>query len=112
MFQMVLDGDVRSQDSFWVLALLLGHRENGPRVWNLVRENWEATIAVLPPQAGSRILDRIQYRSEPDVAASIHEWFADHTIRGGEKFIEQRLELLDVRVGLREREAHALGFTK
>ena len=110
MFKMVIDGDIRSQDSFWVLALLLGQRENGPFVWSLIRENWDATIAVLPPQAGSRILDRIQYRSEPEVAASIHEWFEDHSIRGGEKFIQQRLELLDVRVALREREANALGL--
>jgi len=110
MFTMVLDGDVRSQDSFWVLALLLGHRENGLLIWSLMRENWDAMIAVLPPQAGSRILDRIQYRSEPDAAASIQEWFEDHTIRGGEKFIQQRLELLDVRVALRQREAHALGL--
>jgi len=110
MFTMVLDGDIRSQDSFWVLALLLGHRENGLLIWSLMRENWDAMIAVLPPQAGSRILDRIQYRSEPEAAASIHEWFEDHSIRGGEKFIQQRLELLDVRVGLREREAHALGL--
>jgi puromycin-sensitive aminopeptidase len=108
MFKMVIDGDIRSQDSFWVLALLLGQRENGPLVWSLIRENWDATIAVLPPQAGRRILDLVQYRSEPEVAASIHEWFADHTIAGGEKFIQQRLEMLDVRVGLRQREAEAL----
>ena len=108
MFKMVIDGDIRSQDSFWVLALLLGQRENGPFVWSLMRENWDAMIAVLPPQAGRRILDLVQYRSEPEVAASIHEWFEDHTIAGGEKFIQQRLELLDVRVALREREATAL----
>jgi puromycin-sensitive aminopeptidase len=108
MFTMVLDGDVRSQDSFWVLALLLGHRENGVLMWSLMRENWDAMISVLPPQAGRRILDLVQYRSEPEVAASIHEWFEDHTILGGEKFIQQRLELLDVRVGLREREANAI----
>ena len=108
MFKMVIDGDIRSQDSFWVLALLLGQRENGPFIWSLIRENWDATIAVLPPQAGRRILDLVQYRSEPEVAASIHEWFEDHTISGGEKFIQQRLEMLDIRVGLREREENAL----
>ena len=112
MFKMVIDGDIRSQDSFWVLALLLGQRENGPFVWSLIRENWDATLAVLPPQAGRRILDLVQYRSEPEVARSIHEWFQDHTISGGEKFIQQRLEMLDVRVALREREAEALEFSE
>ena len=108
MFTMVLEGGVRSQDSFWILALLLGHRENGVLIWSLMRENWDEMIAVLPALTGRRILDLAQYRSEPDVAASIHEWFDDHTLAGGEKFIQQRLELLDVRVALREREANAL----
>jgi puromycin-sensitive aminopeptidase len=110
MFAMVIDGDIRSQDSFWVLALLLGQRQNGVLVWSLMGENWDAMIAVLPPQAGRRILDLVKYRSEPEAAVSIHEWFEDHTISGGEKFIQQSLEQLDVRVGLREREATALVF--
>jgi puromycin-sensitive aminopeptidase len=110
MFTMVIDGDIRSQDSFWVLALLLGQRQNGVLIWSLMRENWDVMMAVLPPQAGRRILDLVQYRSEPEVAESIHAWFEEHTISGGEKFIQQSLELLDVRVGLREREATALVF--
>ncbi len=109
LYQMVLDGDVKSQDSFWVLALLLGHRENGPHVWELMMANWDATLASIPPQSGSRLLDLLQYRSEPGVASSITEWFADHSIVGGERYIKQRLELLKVRVGLREREGERLG---
>jgi len=109
LFHMVLDGEVKSQDSFWVLALLLGHRENGPRVWELVMANWDATLGSIPPQNGSRLLDLLQYRSEPAVASSITEWFADHSIVGGERFIKQRLELLAVRVRLREREGELLG---
>ncbi|VAV89261.1 Membrane alanine aminopeptidase N [hydrothermal vent metagenome] len=108
LFAMVLDGDVRSQDSYWVLALLVGHRHNGPLIWNLITENWEATLASMPPQNGRRLLDLIHFRSEPDVAASIREWFVDHTITGGETYTRQQLELLQVRVGLRSRESHAL----
>ncbi len=109
MFRMVLGGEIRSQDSFWVLALLLGHRENGPRVWNLMMENWDATLDAMPPQNGRRMLDLIHYRSEPDVAASIERWFADHAIAGGEAYTNQQLELMRVRVGLREREATSIG---
>ena len=109
LFHMVLDGDIRSQDSYWVLALLVGHRENGPRIWSLIRENWEATLSAIPPQNGRRLIDLIHYRSEPEVAASIRAWFADHSIKGGERYADQQLELLEVRVGLREREGEALG---
>ncbi len=109
LFQMVLDGDIRRQDAFWVVAIMLGHRENGPRVWELMKENWNDLLEQMPPATGRRILDLLPNRSEPDVAADIEAWLADHPIRGGEKYADQQIELLKVRVGLREREATRLG---
>jgi len=108
LFHMVLDGTVRRQDSFWVLALLLGHRDNGPTVWSLVRERWDAVLGVVPPATGRRILDLLPYRSEPDVAADIAAWLEAHPIPGGERYAAQQTELMWVRVGLREREAGRL----
>jgi hypothetical protein len=55
------------------------------------------------------MLDLIMYRSEPDVAADIESWLADHPFAGGEQFTAQQLERLRVRVGLRDREAARLG---
>ena len=107
--QMVLDGDVRRQDSFWVVATMFGHRENGPRIWELMKENWDDLLGQMPPSTGRRILDPLPRRSEPDVAKDIEAWLADHAIMGGEKYAEQQLELLKVRVGLRERESTRLG---
>ena len=109
LFDQVLSGEVRSQDSFWLLAVLLGHRENGPRTWELVTEHWDDLMGVLAPNHRYRILDMIKYRSEPDVAASIREWFATHEIPGCDKVVAQRMEMLEVRVGLREREGERLG---
>ena len=109
LFQMVLDGDIRRQDAFWVVAIMLGHRETGPRVWELMKENWDAMLEQIPPATGRRILELIPNRSEPEIAADIEAWLADHPIKGGEMFAEQQLELLKVRVGLREREANRLG---
>ena len=109
LFQMVLDGDIRRQDAFWVVAIMLGNRENGQRVWELMKENWNDLLEQMPPATGRRILDLLPNRSEPDVAADIEAWLADHPIRGGEKYADQQIELLKVRVGLREREATRLG---
>ncbi len=109
MFAMVLDGTIRSQDGFWVVALLLGHRETGAFVWDLITRNWDATVAAMPVLNGRRMLDLVQYRSEPDVAASIMAWFETHEIPSGEKHIAQKMEQLQVRVALRERESHRLG---
>jgi puromycin-sensitive aminopeptidase len=109
LFQMVLDGDIRRQDAFWVIAIMFGHRENGPRVWELMKENWDDLLEQMPPATGRRILDLLPNRSEPELAPDIEAWLADHPIKGGEKYADQQIELLKVRVGLREREATRLG---
>jgi puromycin-sensitive aminopeptidase len=109
LFEMCLDGTVRTQDSFWVLALLLGHRENGPMIWELVMEHWDQVMTVIPPVTKRRLLDQITHRSEPEVAESIEAWFEDHSIPGGALAIKQQLELLRANVGLREREGTKMG---
>ncbi len=109
IIDMVLSGDIRTQDSYWVVALLIGHRDNGVRAWKLITERWEEIIAALAPNHRYRILDQLKFRSEPDVAQSVHEWFETHTFPGMEKKISQKLEMLDVRVGLREREGNRIG---
>jgi puromycin-sensitive aminopeptidase len=109
MFHMALNGEVRAQDSFWVFALLLGHRDNGPRIWQLMMDNWDAVLDVVPPVVKRRILDLVPNRSEPDVAASIFAWFDEHSIPGGEAAVHQKLEVLRANVGLRSRETGRLG---
>ena len=109
MFNMVLDGTIRSQDAFWVVALLLGNRDTGAHAWGLITENWDATIASMPVLNGRRMIDLIQYRSEPEVAAAITQWFETHEIPSGEKHVAQKMEQLAVRVALRERESNRLG---
>jgi puromycin-sensitive aminopeptidase len=109
LVQMVLAGEVRSQDSNWLLARLLGHRETGPAVWEMVKENWDDLLAAMPAQHKRRMLDLIMYRSEPEVAADIESWLSDHPFPASEQFTAQQLERLRVRVGLRERESSRLG---
>jgi puromycin-sensitive aminopeptidase len=111
LVEMVLAGEVRSQDANWLLALLLGHRETGPLVWELVKANWRAILDTMPPQNRRRMLDLIMYRSEPEIATDIEAWLAENPIGGAAKFTEQQMERLRVRVGLRQREAERLGDT-
>jgi hypothetical protein len=110
LFRMVLDGDVRSQDSFWVLAAMLGHPENGPRTWELMKENWDEMHGAIPPgPSQSRILSFLPNRSEPTVATDIESWLRSHPIEGGALYVEQQIELMNVQVALRTRVAPGLG---
>ncbi len=107
--EMVLDGTVRRQDSPWVLAGLIGHRDTGPATWELVKHRWDEVIATPPPQTVRRVIDYVPYRSEPEVAADIEAWLQDHPLPGVTKYAAQQIERMRVRVGLREREATRLG---
>jgi puromycin-sensitive aminopeptidase len=109
LVNMILAGEIRSQDANWLLARLLGHRDTGPVVWELVKKNWDEVLKAMPPQNRRRMLDLILYRSEPEIAADIESWLDDHPIGGAEKYTAQQMERLRVRVGLREREGERLG---
>jgi puromycin-sensitive aminopeptidase len=52
LVDMVLAGEIRSQDANWLLARLLGHRDTGPTVWGLVKENWDAILDAMPRRTG------------------------------------------------------------
>jgi puromycin-sensitive aminopeptidase len=109
MISMVLEGDIRSQDANWVLARLIGNRDTGSMSWDLITENWDAVLASMPVLNSRRLLDLVQYRSEPDVAASIMRWLETHPIPSGGKHVAQKMEQLQVRVALREREGYRMG---
>ena len=106
---MILSKQIRTQDSFWVLAVLLGTKTNGARAWELVTEKWDEIFAVVPHTNGHRVLDFIQHRTEPEVAASIKAWLEEHPIASGGKAVPQRLEMLEVRTKLRERVGSEIG---
>ncbi len=109
MFHMVLDGQIKTQDSFWVLALLVGHRDNGPMIWKLVEDHWDMVVDTMPHANKRGFIHQLHLRSEPEVAASIEAWFEDHEIPGGARAVAQELELLAANVGLREREGLRMG---
>jgi puromycin-sensitive aminopeptidase len=109
MIAMILEGDIRSQDAFWVLARLIGNRDTGALAWERIEAEWEPILASMPVLNVRRMLDLVQYRSEPDVAATIMRWLEAHPLPSGEKHVAQKMEQLQVRVALRERESHRIG---
>jgi hypothetical protein len=109
LIEMILAGEIRSHDANWLVARLLGHRDTGASVWELVKENWDDLLGAMPPQNRRRMLDLIQYRSEPEVASDIEAWLETHELGGAERFTAQQMERLRIRVGLREREGERLG---
>jgi aminopeptidase N len=108
LLTMVVDGTIRRQDSYWLLATMLGQRETGAPTWGRIKAQWDAVLAAMPKQNIRRMFDRVQNRSEPDVAEDIKTWLANHPLGAASTHIAQQIERLDIRVGLRAREATSL----
>ena len=96
-------GDIRTQDAFWVFArLLMG--DAGPVVWESAGSRWDDVLATMPGHTRGRVAEGISALSQPEVAAGVRSFFAEHPVPEAARSIEQNLEKLDANVALRERE--------
>lgn len=103
----VVNGDIRTQDGFWVFARLIGGK-SGPTVWADARSRWDDVLAAMPGLTRNRVVEGLPALSQPEVAADVKGFFAEHPLPEASRALEQKLELLDANVKLRERETEAV----
>ncbi|MBA2336675.1 MAG: M1 family metallopeptidase [Acidimicrobiia bacterium] len=96
------DGRLRSHDVAYTVARMIGVRETGAYAWEAVKQSWDRILERVPALTARGMLSQIHHRSEPEVAADIKAWLADHEVPGSHKYTPQQLERLDVRLRLRE----------
>ncbi len=99
----VVEGDIRTQDGFWVFARLLAG-DSGPAVWQSARTRWDKVLEAMPGMTRRRVVEGLPALSQPEVAADVKGFFAEHPIPEAARFLTQNLELLDANILLRERE--------
>ncbi|HEY6635635.1 MAG TPA: ERAP1-like C-terminal domain-containing protein, partial [Acidimicrobiia bacterium] len=103
----IIEGDIRTQDGFWVFARLLGGKA-GPAVWAVSRSRWDDLLAAMPGLTRTRVVEGLPALSQPEVAVDIRGFFSEHPLPEASRALEQKLELLDANVKLRERETEAV----
>lgn len=99
----VIEGDIRTQDGFWVFARLLGG-DAGPEVWSSARSRWDAVLESMPGLTRRRVVEGLPALSQPEVAQDVQAFFAEHPIPEATRALSQKLELLEANLQLRERE--------
>ncbi len=99
----IIEGAIRTQDGFWVFGRLLSG-DSGPDVWRAARTQWDSVLEVMPGMTRHRVVEGLPALSQPEVAADVKGFFAEHPIPEATRGLSQKLELLDANVMLRERE--------
>jgi puromycin-sensitive aminopeptidase len=107
--EMTLNGEVRTQNSPFLMHSLLANPVCRYEAWDFVRKNWDTMVQTFPDSALPRMCEAVAglLDRQPEVNA----FFEQHKPRLGQKIIEQHLERLAVAVAFRQREGRNLVAT-
>ena len=99
----ILDQTIRGADAPYVIAVLLSNSDNAEKAWNLVKENWEDLLKVMPEWTASRILDALPSIYNKALAKDIEEFLKDNPLPSAEKISKQKLERLKANIAFKDR---------
>jgi puromycin-sensitive aminopeptidase len=102
---MTMNGAIRTQDAPYLLGFTLTNRDQGPMVWEFIKENWDEILKSFPDNSIVRMAGGIRALTKPEIAADVAKFFEAHKVPTGELTMQQQLEKLRVNVALRERES-------
>jgi aminopeptidase N/puromycin-sensitive aminopeptidase len=96
--------NVRSQDSWALIALLLERRETQDLAWEFVQQHWPEIQRKATVNSGTRILEAAGTFCSVDKRDSVAEFFAAHPVEGSARALAKSLDSINDCVHLREAE--------
>ena len=105
VYDMILAGDVRSQNAHFWLRRSMANPIAGRQTWAFIRDHWDELVDLLASSAVVRMVETVVRLHEPDDNDAAIAFFSDHPVPQGEKTLAQILERQRVLGALRTREA-------
>ena len=106
---MTLTPEVRTQNSPFLIGSLMTNLDGGDLAWSFVKAHWSEMIERFPDNTHVRMLAGITSLSTPELASDVRAFFQSHTVKQGQKTLDQHLERLSINLAFRERESSKLG---
>jgi puromycin-sensitive aminopeptidase len=106
---MTLDGQVRTQNSPYLMHSLLINNRSRYDAWDYIRSHWEEMTRKYPDNALPRMCEGVV--SLLDREDEVKNFFQEHRVRLGGKIIDQHLERLAVAANFRRREGAKIAST-
>jgi puromycin-sensitive aminopeptidase len=106
--EMVLNGEVRSQNAPFLLRELLLNPYARSLAWHFTKEKWTEIHEYFPMQLVVRMLDGCTGLVTTELQSDVADFFNNHELSFGKKTLDQHLERLDTAVALMTREQKTL----
>jgi puromycin-sensitive aminopeptidase len=97
--------EVRSQNLAFAYRAALRNVEHDQQAWAAVRDRWERIRTRLPFNATHRLVEGITGITDPELAAEIEAFLADHPVPEAKTLIAQHIDRMRVQVAVHQREA-------
>ena len=100
---LTISGEVRTQNSPYLMRGLLLNRRGRERAWSFMKNNWQEMARQYPDNSIARMCEGVIGLATAELEAEVKSFFAEHPVKQGSKQLEQHLERLHVAVACRAR---------
>jgi aminopeptidase N/puromycin-sensitive aminopeptidase len=97
----VTSGEVRNQDSWIPMAILLSDRETRQPTWDYIRENWDRVHAQFTTNSGSRVVAAAGTFCSVEKRDEVASFFSTHKVDAAERTLAKALDNINDCVRLR-----------
>ena len=103
LLDLTISGDVRTQNSPYLMRGILLNKHARDRAWSFMKSHWNDMNRQYPDNAIPRMCEGVVGLVSTELEKDVINFFAAHPVKQGSKQIEQHLERLRVSVACQER---------
>jgi aminopeptidase N/puromycin-sensitive aminopeptidase len=85
----VADGKVKNQDSWILLAILLGNRDTRELAWKYIQDNWDKVSAQFTTSSGNRVVGATSGFCSAEKRDEVTSFFTTHKVMAAERTLKQ-----------------------
>ena len=100
---MTVNGEVRTQNSPYLIRGLLLNRHARDKAWSFLKARWADMVRLYPDNSIPRMCEGIIGLVTPELEADVKDFFSKHPVKQGTKQMDQHQERLRVAVACKER---------
>ncbi len=96
-----VSGQVRNQDSWIVLAILLNNRETRDQTWTYIEQNWDKVHAQFTTNSGVRVVAATGSFCSVNQRDEVKNFFATHKVDASERTLSKAIDSINDCIQLR-----------